>query len=376
MKKPIAVFSFVLLLLNAASVTCSTGYTGSDTCGTCHDEIYKAWKSSRHGKSFEPEKEESGSCRGCHETGGSSGSGTIVNNVGCEACHGPGEAHVSDGGDPAGIISDNSADICGRCHNGNLSGNNKWAQDYKPGIKLKDHTELKLIHIDPDKIPPSGKGIHPSLIYNMWLASGHAGIPVRKTEINGREWKGPVSCTACHNPHNSEHSSQLVIEKEKLCSGCHFQSEVLRGYGAKGIEETRSLHTAIPCYSCHMTEKNHLMKVLRPDNPDLEEDRLDSCSDCHDIKDREMRTHQIQDMESWYNETMEPVQADLKELDKLLEKKPDLLTPEQKEMLSDVKANLAIITDDGSKGVHNLEYALEIMSLAKRHLKKIKKAVQ
>jgi hypothetical protein len=41
-----------------------------------------------------------------------------------------------------------------------------------------------------------------------------------------------------------------------------------------------------------------------------------------------------------------------------------------------LKSNLSIILNDGSNGVHNLDYALEIMNLAKRHLKKIKNAVQ
>ena len=38
--------------------------------------------------------------------------------------------------------------------------------------------------------------------------------------------------------------------------------------------------------------------------------------------------------------------------------------------------NSSIIIEDGSNGVHNLDYALEIMILAKRHLKEIKKAIQ
>ena len=125
-----------------------------------------------------------------------------------------------------------------------------------------------------------------------------------------------------------------------------------------------------------MTEGNHLMKVLRPDNPDLAENRTDSCSDCHEDKDRNIRARQIQDWEAWYKEAMDPIQADLKTVEIALKKNPDLLNAELKSKLDDIKANLAIIIKDGSDGVHNLDYALEIMALAKRHLVEIKKAIQ
>jgi mono/diheme cytochrome c family protein len=143
------------------------------------------------------------------------------------------------------------------------------------------------------------------------------------------------------------------------------------------IEETRSLHTAAACVACHMTEKNHLMKMFRPDDPNLTEDRLDSCSACHEIKDRKMRTAQLHDMEAWYNEAFEPIQADLKMIDEKLKGNPDILNADLKAILNDVKAKYVIFTiNDGSNGVHNLDYALEIMSQAKRQLKEIKGSIK
>ena len=243
-------------------------------------------------------------------------------------------------------------------------------------MKLSDVPGLKLIPVNPEKLPPSVADIHPSLTYNMWLVSGHAKTPDREIQINGKDWAGPISCVACHSPHSSDHPFQMMMKPEDLCAECHFQREVQIGRGAKGIEETRSLHTPSPCFSCHMTEGNHLMKVLRPDDPDLAESRTDSCSDCHEVKDRKMRAYQIQDWEAWYKETMDPLQADLKIVETALKKNPDLLNAELKAKLDDIKNNLSIIIEDGSNGVHNLDYALEIMALAKRHLKEIKKAIR
>jgi hypothetical protein len=73
---------------------------------------------------------------------------------------------------------------------------------------------------------------------------------------------------------------------------------------------------------------------------------------------------------------MDPVQEDLKIVENALKKNPRLLNAELKAKLEDVRANLSIIMEDGSGGVHNLDYALEIMALAKRDLVKIKKAIR
>lgn len=354
------------------------GYVGSNACKPCHEAPYETWKTSKHAGIFKPEQDSSHTCIGCHSTGMDLlKKSSMENDIGCESCHGPGEGHVSANGDPEKIVSINSADICGRCHSGLQPGEDMTAMaEYKPGMKLTDIKGLKLISVSPQKLPPSGKDVHPSLTYNMWLASGHAKTPERSIQVNGTKLTGPVTCVACHNPHGSNNRSQLIMEYDRICNECHYQAAVQKGYGAKGIEETRNLHTPTPCFSCHMTEKNHLMKMLRPDDPDLAENRLDSCTNCHRVGSREMRAKQIQDMEDWYNEAMEPVLKDLGYIEEKMKNNPGILNTELKSKLEDVKSNLSIILNDGSNGVHNLDYALEIMSLAKRHLKEIKNAVQ
>jgi len=382
MTKTIVTFTCTAILVIAMSATGIENeppiYVGSSSCKDCHTHEYNSWKSSKHAKNIKSDQEMSPVCKGCHTTGMiTPEQAPIEYDVGCEACHGPGGDHNLDGGDVATIVSSNSADICGRCHSGSQSGNNiSWMKEYRPGMKLSDIPELKLVPVDPKKTPPPANAAFPSLTYNMWLASGHSKKPDRKIKVGNIDWTEPISCVVCHNPHHSDNPSQLYVKPEKLCNECHFQDAVLKGKGAKGIEDTRSLHTPIPCISCHMTEGNHLMKVLRPDNPDLAENRTDSCSDCHEVKDRKIRAHQIKDWEAWYREAMDPIQEDLKTVEIALNKNPDLLNEELKTKLEDINANLSIIIKDGSNGVHNLDYALEIMALAKRHLREIKKAIQ
>ena len=75
-------------------------------------------------------------------------------------------------------------------------------------------------------------------------------------------------------------------------------------------------------------------------------------------------------------ETLEPIKADLRIIEDALKNNPNLLSADLKEKLETARSNLSIIEQDGSDGVHNLDYALEIMSLAKRNLAKVKTSIE
>ncbi|MFC1838145.1 cytochrome c3 family protein [Thermodesulfobacteriota bacterium] len=380
MKKYFTISFCITILVMTVTATCigndSSGYMGSDSCKDCHTDAYDSWKASRHASIFTA-SDTSPECMECHVTGINDFTPPEEYSVGCEACHGPGKEHIAGDGNPDKIVSSNSADICGRCHSNKQSGeNSKWIKRYRPGMRLSEVEGLDLISVDSEKLPPAINNMHPAMTYNMWFASGHSKKPDRNIKVGAMDWEDPVSCVACHNPHHSNNLYQLRMKRDKLCISCHLQDEVLKGRGAKGIEETRNLHTPTPCFACHMTEGNHLMKVLRPDSPDLAESRFDSCTVCHKVGSRQERADQMNDWEAWYRESMEPLQEDLKAIEIVLKGNPDLLNDELKVKMEDIKSNLSIIIKDGSKGVHNLDYALEIMALAKRHLKQINKAIQ
>ena len=200
--------------------------------------------------------------------------------------------------------------------------------------------------------------------FQEWKTSKHASVE------NG------VLCTACHKSHDGFTPTELVMEPKQLCDSCHVHRAVLEGKGAKGIEETRSMHSAIACTGCHMSDGNHRVKVIMPDDPDLSENRVDSCTACHKDDSREIRAAQIKDYRAWYNESMDPLKMELEAFENTLKENPGLLNVELQAKLDDIKSNLAIIMEDGSDGIHNLDYALEIMALAKRDLKKIKAAIE
>jgi len=120
-----------------------------------------------------------------------------------------------------------------------------------------------------------------------------------------------LSCTVCHKPGSNGNPKQLVINSEKLCDECHTQIRVLQGKGATGVEDTRSFHSGVTCVSCHMPETNHEMKFVRPDDPGLPEDRLDTCTHCHKDNNRKARAKQLTDWRAQHKEAMDLVEAHL-----------------------------------------------------------------
>jgi len=125
-----------------------------------------------------------------------------------------------------------------------------------------------------------------------------------------------------------------------------------------------------------MTEANHLMKVIRPDDPDLADKRADTCTTCHKDNNRKARSAQLQQWQASYREKMDALQADLKTVSTALKEKPDIPSAELKTKFNDVRGNLSILVRDGSRSAHNHDYALEIMKLAGKDLSEIKAALK
>lgn len=254
---------------------------------------------------------------------------------------------------------------------------------------IPDHTHFQSCqgcHADKNKLweeSSHGKAIRQTVHYAAGTAEcsgchsqAKPNAPA-KTAALPQESNHKEACLACHSRQKTEHSKRLVMDPQKLCATCHFQSDVFLGLGAKGIEDSRNFHSGVLCYTCHMTEKNHDMKVIRPDDPALAgSKRQDSCTACHVDNNREARVRQIQEWQSTYKENMPPLQADVKMIAGALAKNPKALKVPMQAKFEDVKANLAILEKDGSTGFHNFVFMLEITSMASKDLKAIKAAIK
>ncbi len=156
------------------------------------------------------EKNKPYNCGRCHTTGyskegkqdglpGMVGTWTEPG-VGCEACHGPGGAHVSAGGKKELIKINKDKAMCGQCH----------------------------IRGKADTIPASKGFIRHHEQYNEMLASKHK----------------IFECTTCHAPH--KHSSFKGAIKVE-CASCHAKQAA--DYAGSGMQLR-----GVKCQDCHMPE--------------------------------------------------------------------------------------------------------------------------
>ncbi len=90
-----AFFASVVAASDSVNVPDALHYVGSKKCRMCHLDIYRSWQSTTHARAMsvltETQKAES-NCARCHSTG-TKNDGSLIDNVGCEACHGPGSAY-------------------------------------------------------------------------------------------------------------------------------------------------------------------------------------------------------------------------------------------------------------------------------------------
>ncbi len=197
-----------------------------------------------------------------------------------------------------------------------------------------------------------------------------------RADLAKKESFHTISCLACHDPRSGKHPRKLIADPEELCESCHRQRAMLKGEGARGVDDLRNVHSAVSCVSCHMTEGNHRMKVLRPDDPDRSEKQTDTCTGCHKDNNRPARAQQLREWQSDYKAAMDPIQADLKAVHDAVKENPDLLNASLKEKLSNLTFNISLLERDGSRGAHNHDYAMEIMTHAAKELKEIKAAIK
>jgi predicted CXXCH cytochrome family protein len=377
------------------------------TLGVTYDKVAKVYRPSSFSLDWTT------ACAGCHTTNMNTANLTWGEaGIGCEACHGPGRDHAVNKGDKTKIVASQEAHICGQCHGGNdvqtggnlMSNGTKWVVGFRPGMKLSIVPGIQLTLVDPAKTPPdSNVSVNHLRNYNMWQASRHgnalsrvinneratadcyachsgegfiAKLQGKTLDLSKKGSFNSISCVACHNPHNSSNPHQLVMSPDRLCSSCHTQEATIKGTGAQGVEETKSFHSGLECVQCHMTEANHLFKVIRPDAPDLAEKRADSCTACHKDSNKKAQAAFLQNWQGTFTKRMDGLQSDLKTIGAAVKTNPALLTGDLKTKFDTARMNLSQLTRDGSKGAHNFEYATKVMDQAGKDLESIKAAMK
>jgi 2',3'-cyclic-nucleotide 2'-phosphodiesterase (5'-nucleotidase family) len=105
-------------------------YVGTTACGACHAPALAFWKTTKHARALAAltrvGRDRDPSCVGCHVTGYLQPGGwrqdqpaaqrTPLINVGCEACHGPGKAHIEAADKKASTHRTVATEVCRACH--------------------------------------------------------------------------------------------------------------------------------------------------------------------------------------------------------------------------------------------------------------------
>lgn len=123
-----------------------------------------------------------------------------------------------------------------------------------------------------------------------------------------------------------------------------------------------------------MPNNNHLMKVIKPDDPGLNATSSDSCTGCHKDSSKDVRAAYLNMWQTTTSGKIEALNADIAAIDAAV-KAGATLTDDLKLKLDSVKTNVSFITADGSMGAHNFDYATRILSAAQKDIAAVKAAV-
>jgi DmsE family decaheme c-type cytochrome len=238
----------------AAHAAASRAYSpqGADTCLGCHasNPTVMAIFHTKHARPGDP--------RGPFGHGG----------LQCEACHGPGGAHVDAMGDTSKIVAfgpkshstvqQQNANCLG-CHQSNA------AHDWASGAHAAGDvacTSCHQLHTAKDPVQTAAgqievcSGCHQAEHADLDKLSRH---PLRE---------GKMACTSCHSPHGSTAPAQLVRNTvNETCTSCHAEYR-----GPFLWEHQPVTEDCTNCHNPHGSVQPALLK-LRP--PFL-------CQTCHE----------------------------------------------------------------------------------------------
>ena len=306
MEKKTSVVLFTLAVLIFFIGAPSTGkanteYVGSETCKGCHEDYYKAFTRSVHGK------------KAIH--------GSPVNREGCESCHGPGGQHAEKDEKKGTILAFGRKDDprersanCLTCHEEtktlafwNMNRHNRsgvscdachsihkgTAKDLlaanEPDLCFTCHRDIRFQFNKQSRHPVNEKFVsHQKLTcsschdtmgsfvaqpvdsFTSRLGTGR-GKMLRADSTNElcykchAEKRGPFmwehppveeNCLICHDSHGSNHSKLLVRKVPLLCQSCHIEGHPGSPY--TGLHSFQGSATsgknrffARSCLNCH-----------------------------------------------------------------------------------------------------------------------------
>lgn len=218
-------------------------YIGTDTCKTCHEDMptkgfFKTYEDSPHFVTTLDTK------KGPEWHG-------------CEACHGPGKAHVEGGGDKTKIFTFKNASAaeiserCLGCHQyGAEHSNFARSQHLQNGVSCIDchdpHHPKQSQYLLREKQPLLCYGCHQETKQQFNRPFHH--------RVN----EGMVKCTDCHNQHGGflTRSLRATAAEDTVCFKCHSDKAGPFVYEHEAVK----IEGCVACHTPHGSSNARLLK--------------------------------------------------------------------------------------------------------------------
>jgi len=179
--------------------------------------------------------------------------------VGCEGCHGDGEAHMEEG-DPALIRTfekwtAEDTDVCVSCH-GNRGGAGSFADgsglgEWQASLHAMENISCGECHNPHAEVKPlnSCMDCHQEVYAQFQLPSHHP-LP-----------EGHMDCSSCHNPHSAGEGMLInsQMRPNDLCYTCHQSQEGPFVFEHEPVQEDCNL-----CHQPHGAVANNLLTANEP----------------------------------------------------------------------------------------------------------------
>jgi DmsE family decaheme c-type cytochrome len=226
-------------------------YVGQKVCETCHQQEASNWAHTIHAAVF------------------TLNPSTPAEGRGCEACHGPGSAHVKKPADLSTIISFSSKSKtpvplqnaqCLSCHQGG-------ERIFWHG-SIHENNNLGCSDCHNPMANFSAHGLTARDSINQTCFSCHK---VQRAQFNERSHmpllEGKLSCVDCHNPHGSTAAPLLKADSvNEVCYGCHAEKRGPFLFEHAPVREN--------CLNCHNPHGSNFESLLNTPRPML-------CQQCH-----------------------------------------------------------------------------------------------
>jgi predicted CXXCH cytochrome family protein len=257
-------------------------------------------------------------CIACHATGGepradarSTAYETQVAELGiaCEACHGPGAAHVAQHGDPferaaqrrsghadptisnpERLSPERGSAACGQCHSYAYPKDEEafWRNGYVGAFRPGDTLDRSRVLLSPAVLAdPRGPKVDVN-VEDLFWADG-------TVRVAGREYNAmirsacfargtgaqQIACTSCHSMHASDPDDMLRRDRsmQAACNSCHTMPE--------GHSRHAPGSPGDACVACHMPKTSYALRTaIRSHRIDVPDERGEpgppnACNLCH-----------------------------------------------------------------------------------------------